>query len=243
MAFVAALTFLTVVRLPGQRDPDAFRAAPGFFPVVGTLIGVALALFDSALRLALPVPVVSGLVLLALLGITGGLHLDGLADTCDAFFAAGATPERRLEIMRDSHAGAYAIAGVVLVLLLEFAALSALSPDVRGRALVVMGTLSRWAMALAINLFPYARPEGLGTAFRGAASPGRVVWPTALALLISLLMMGSLGAALLGGTGTVTWLTGRALMARLPGLTGDSYGAINEVTQAAVLIMALAIWP
>lgn len=243
MAFVAALSFLTVIRLPWQPAPSAFRAAPGFFPVVGALVGVALALLDAALRLALPVSVASGLVLLALLAITGGLHLDGLADTCDAFFAAGATPERRLEIMRDSHVGAYAVAGVVLLLLVQYAALTALSPDVRAGALVAMGTLSRWAMAMAINLFPYARPEGLGTAFRSETSTGQVLWPTAFALVVSLLVMWPLGAALLAITGAVIWLAGRALMARLPGLTGDSYGAINEVAQASVLITAVAIWP
>lgn len=239
MALIAALTFLTVVRLPWQSGPEAFRAAPGYFPVVGTVIGIALAVVDTVLRIALPVPVVSGLVLLALVGVTGGLHLDGLADTCDAFFAAGATPERRLEIMRDSYVGAHAIAGVVLLLLVQYAALAALSPPVRAGALVLMGTLSRWAMALAIALFPYARAEGLGTAFRSELSPGRIAGPAAFVLLISLFIAGPVGGALLALTFAATWAAARTLLIRLPGLTGDTYGAINEVVQAVVLVAVL----
>lgn len=242
MAFVAALSFLTVLRLPWQPDPNDFRAAPFFFPFVGAIVGSALALVDAALILVLPATVTSALVLLALLGITGGLHLDGLADTCDAFFAAGATPERRLEIMRDSHVGAYAIAGVVLVLLVQYAALSALSPAIRFQALILMGFLSRTAMAAAISLFPYGRAEGLGTAFRGAPS---VLWPaiTVPAALVAVAVWGPFGVVLLAAGGALVWVTGRLLMSRLPGLTGDSYGAINEVTQAFVLIGTLALFP
>lgn len=238
--FVAALTFLTVIRFPWQPNPDAFRTAPAFFPLVGALVGIALALLDEILRLVLPVPVTSALVLLALLGLTGGLHLDGLADTCDAFFAAGATPERRLEIMRDSHVGAYAVAGVVLVLLVQYAALSSLSPAIRAQALILMGALSRWAMAAAIAMFPYGRAQGLGTAFHGGRS---VQWPAVIALAIALVIVGPLGAVLLVAAGVLVWVTGKLLMSRLPGLTGDSYGAMNEVTQAFVLIGALALWP
>jgi adenosylcobinamide-GDP ribazoletransferase len=240
MALVAAVSFLTVLRLPWQPDPGAFRTAPAFFPLVGALVGIAMAVLDEVVRLVLPMTVSSALVLLALLGITGGLHLDGLADTCDGFFAVGATPERRLEIMRDSHVGAYAIAGVVLVLLVQYAALSSLSPAIRVQALILMGALSRWGMAAAIVLFPYGRTQGLGTAFHGGLS---IVWPAVIALTVALVVVGPLGVVLLAAAGVLVWITGKVLMSRLPGLTGDSYGAINEVTQAFTLVGTVALWP
>ncbi len=243
MAFIAAVTFLTVLRPPWQPSAEALRGAPSFFPLVGALLGIALALVDQALRLALPVPVVSAVLLLLLFGATGGLHLDGLADTCDAFFATGVTPERRLEIMRDSHVGAYAIAGVALVLLAQYASLAALSPTMRGVVLLLTTTLSRWTMAMAIALFPYARTEGLGAAFRTGPSVWRILWPTAFVFVVALLVAGPAGPMILAAVGLTAWATARALLGRLPGLTGDTYGAIHEVAQTAVLVFAHAVWP
>ncbi len=247
MSFLAALTFLTVLPLPGLKlRPEQLRGAPPYFPAVGLLIGVVLALLDVLLRTVLPVPVVSGLVLAAELAITGGLHLDGLADTCDGFFLAGVSPARRLDVMRDSRTGGYGVAGVVMVLLLQYAALTSLSPEIRPAALVLMALLSRWAMSLALDAFPYAREQGAASAFRSPYTLRRAGLPALFVLIVATIsaypfgpLAYPLGPLLLGMTWLVTWTASRLLISRLGGLTGDTYGAINEAVKTIVLILLL----
>ncbi len=241
MSFVAALTFLTILPWPAPVGANHFKAAPAFFPLVGLLIGVAIAGLDAGLRLVLPASVTSALVLVALLAITGGLHVDGLADTCDGIFMTGATRERRLEVMRDSRVGGYGVAGLVCVLLVQYAALAAIPAPLRPFTLLFMGMLSRWAMGLAILLFPYGRPQGLGSAFQ---PQGRKVLQFLLPafFVLALCHLGGhlLGLLLFAGTVVTCWITGAAMVRRLGGLTGDSYGAICEVVQGAVLVLVLA---
>ena len=243
MALLAALRFLTVVPLPPrQPTPQELAAAPGFFPAVGLIIGLGLTELDALLLLWLPTPVVSALLLVALLALTGGLHLDGLADTCDGYFYA-ASPERRLEIMRDSRVGGYGVAGVATVLLVQYAALASLPPGIRAVALVLMATLSRWAMTFALTVFPYARPQGMGTPFQGGPRRRLLLGATVFTLLVSAASTGAAGALLLATVWIATWVMAQVLTKRLPGLTGDTYGAINETTQALVLLLLLAANP
>jgi adenosylcobinamide-GDP ribazoletransferase len=170
----------------------------------------------------------------ALLLATGGLHFDGLLDTCDAIFAQRSAAER-LDIMRDHHVGAFAVAGGLIDLLLWWACSVDLTGPHHFAALLLMATTSRAGMVLAINLFPYARPTGLGRDFRDHASVGSAI--------LNSLLAGGLGYALLGWQGLVgassglagAIIVGMLLMARLPGLTGDCYGAINEAAQIATL--------
>src|SRR5581483_5477588 len=165
---------------------------------------------------------------------TGGLHFDGLLDTCDGVFGHH-TPEERLEIMRDSRSGAFAVAGGVLMLLGWWACSVDLTGPNHAAALLLMALTSRAGMAIAITLFPYGRPAGLGKDFheRGSRIAGAV----------NAVMAGGLGFGLLGWQGLIAAAAGLAsaiilgmfLMTRLPGLTGDCYGAINEVAQVATL--------
>lgn len=239
MAFLAALRFLTALPLP-PRLPTAqeLAAAPGYFPVVGLTLGLMLAAADGLLRLVLPSSVVSALLLVVLLGLTGGLHLDGLADTCDGFFA-NATPARRLEIMRDSRVGGYGVAGVASLLLVQYAALSALPTEQRAASLTLMGALSRWAMSFALLAFPYAHQEGMGAPFREGPKGQAVLGATVSTLLVCVALAGAMGVLLLATLWAATWLVAKVLLTRLPGLTGDTYGAINEVAQAVVLVLLL----
>lgn len=242
MGFLGALGFLTVLPVPARAaGPQALAAAPAYFPAVGLLIGLALAGLDRPLSAALPAGVVAALLLAAQLAMTGGLHLDGLADTCDGFFSS-AGPERRLEIMRDSRVGGYGVAGAAVMLLLQYSAIAALPLGQRTVALVLAPVLGRWAMATALLGFPYARSQGMGIPFRGGGSPlPSLALATALALAACLALAGGPGAVLLAAVGVGTWLTARVLLLRLPGLTGDTYGAINEVVQAGVFVAFLLV--
>ena len=184
-AMLAALQFLTILPLP--RDLDLGTRALGqgvwFFPVVGLLIGVAVAALDFGLGQILPQLPASALVVIALLLVSGGLHVDGLADTADGFFSSR-PKERILEIMHDSRSGPMAVAAVVCVLSLKLSALASLPaqpPLQRAGVIVLMALAGRCALVFQINLLPYARTEGgLCTVFaqaksRAASASGR--WP------------------------------------------------------------------
>ena len=143
---LAALQFLTIVP-PIVRRPftaDEMGRAVGFFPLVGALLGGALAALDWGLIQVLPQEVAAALILAAWVYATGALHLDGFLDACDGLFG-GHTPEARLHIMRDERIGAFAMAGGGLLLIVKYAVL-AHSPD-RLILLLLAPTLARWTMA------------------------------------------------------------------------------------------------
>ena len=242
MSFFAALGFLTIIPV-GKRALDSrwLGKASVFFSVVGLMVGLALAGADYALRLVFPDLLASALVLVLLVVLTGAIHFEGFVDACDGLFG-GRNRESRLQIMRDKRAGAYAVAGGVLLLLVKVAAMAALVGTGRFWVLVLFPVLSRWGMALALGGFPYARQQGLGVVFRGAGPLGIGI-AGAFALLIAVLF-GSEGGLLLFGIATVlAWLLGFIISRMLGGLTGDTYGAINEVAEATLLVIAVAVLP
>ena len=241
MALREAFQFLTVLPVgPARITPtDELQHSRAYFPLVGACLGVTAAILDVATRVVLPPSVATVLVLALLAFLTGGLHLDGLMDSCDGLFG-WRTPAERLAIMRDSRVGSYGVTGGVLVLLLQFACLSSLTGWLRSGGIIAMATVGRWAMVYATISFPYARTEGLGTAFTQGAGRRELVIATLLALAIGSAALGSGGPPLLVVAWLTAWLVARATLGKLPGLTGDSYGAINEVVTAAALLALAA---
>lgn len=181
-----------------------------------------------------PSAVTNVIMLAVLLLVTGGLHFDGLLDTCDGIFSQK-TPDQRLRVMRDSRSGTFAVAAGVLDLLLWWACSVDLTGEHHYAALLLMAVTSRAAMVVAVVLFPYARETGLGRDFRDRGNPWAAVVNGALALGLGFGLLGldGLFAAACGLVGAI--LTGMYLMTRLPGLTGDCYGAVNELAQVATL--------
>jgi len=236
-AWGAAVRFLTVVPW-GRWDaarPEDLGCAAALFPWVGGLLGLAAAGARWAVLAAGGTPALAAAVALAVwVALTGGLHLDGLMDAADGLLG-GRTPEHRLEIMRDERVGAFGVLAAGLVLLLKFAALE--SAPVA--ALVLAPMVGRWVMTLAMAAFPYARPQGLGrmwydqTGWRAAlAATAAVAW----ALLALDWPWGWLAWGVAAG---VAVLVVRWVLRRLPaGLTGDVYGALAEMAETAVLIVA-----
>jgi adenosylcobinamide-GDP ribazoletransferase len=235
LGFFSAVQFLTRIPVPPgeHKIEDAFV----WFAPVGLLIGALLALVDAiAGALTLSTAATSALLVAAWLLITGGLHADGLMDTCDAIFAH-ATPERRLDIMRDPHAGAFGVVAIVCVLVLKFAALESLPLAIRLQTLILAPGLGRWAIDLVSTVFPYARETGLGAPLKKAATP-RALALASLVPLVACAAAGSFGLAI-GAIALITaLLTARSLLAALPGLTGDCYGAVCEVVETVVLLGA-----
>ncbi len=239
-AFLTAVQFLLISPAFIKRPFTAreLGAAVGFYPLVGLILGGLLLAADYLLGLFMPPLVRIALVLTLWVILTGSLHLDGFLDACDGLLG-GFTPESRLEIMRDERVGAFALAGGVLLLLVKFSALSAVRPI--APALLLAPVLGRWGMTIALVAFPYARPQGLGKAVKDNATRRQALIATVFVLLITLaiawwwadwrVLLALPVAALL------VWAGARYTLRRIPGLTGDIYGAINEIIEATTLLV------
>ena len=252
-SLAVAIGFLTILPVPERawRSPGSFGRAFAWFPLVGLVLGALLASAALVMLSVLPVSVVAALVLALSVLLTGGLHLDGLMDACDGLLCVR-SPQERLAIMRDSHVGAFGVLGAGCLLLVKFAALSSLvaSPrDLLIAALLLAPLLSRWAMVIATVCFPYGRTgESLGSTFRRTAGPAQLVAATLIAFLsvpaicVVIHLRLSAGFTLFAGVAALTYGLARFALTRLPGLTGDVYGAINEVVEAAVLVAMTVHW-
>ncbi len=237
---LTALGFLTALPVPRRvADAAALARALIFFPLVGLLVGALLLALDLLLAPLLPNGARAALLLGAGIGLTRALHLDGLMDCCDGLFG-GFTPERRLEVMRDSRVGAFGVLGAIVALLLRFNGLVALSDAWLVAGLLLPPTLGRWAMALAIVAYPYGRPTGLGVSFKEGASWRQVALAGILATGAAVALWWPWGALALPVAAALTAGVARFLRGRLPGLTGDCYGAINEIVEVVLLLVVVA---
>jgi adenosylcobinamide-GDP ribazoletransferase len=212
-----------------------------WFPAIGALIGAVVGLGDLALATLTTVEVRSIAAVLALLAITGALHMDGLMDACDGLLTF-TSPERRLEIMQDSHAGSFAIAGAAGALLLKYTAFLALPSNRRLAAFVTIGTLSRWAMVYAALRYPTARPSGLGHAYKSGLRRRDLVVGTAVAVVAVGVAAGPIGVLVFGLAWAITVVLARYTLSKIPGLTGDVYGAICEIVEVGIAIALPPLW-
>ena len=240
MGFWAALEFLTLFPTPRRREMAANYRGQSltYFPLVGLILGVILVGLHYGLNLLLPTSVVNALLIIALVILTGAHHLDGLVDTCDGVIA-GKSKEERLAIMSDSRVGVFGIAAAVLLLLLKYVSLSS-APILP--ALLLMPTLSRWIMVSAIFTFPYAKSSGMGLAFKQGANWQRLTIATVIALVVAVLVLKLWGLVLMAALWLITFGIASYFRSRLGGLTGDNYGAINELAEVLVLLLIIPIW-
>jgi adenosylcobinamide-GDP ribazoletransferase len=239
-AWWIALQFLTrlPVTLAGMPTPEQIGRSLLCYPLVGLLIGGLLLgaqqlLGDSAVLLQ------AALLLTLWVGISGGLHLDGLADSADAWVGGFGDKDRTLAIMKDPRSGPIAVVVLVLLLLLKFAALVTLLESDSGLLLLLVPWLARCLLPLLFLSTPYVRAGGLGQALAEHLPRRQLPWVLAVnALLMLLLGWSALLAVLVAGV-VFFWL--RALMLkRLGGTTGDTAGALLEIAECAVLL-ALAL--
>ena len=233
---LTAIGFLTVVPVPASAHSGSFGPAVVWFPVVGALVGLALAGVDWCGRALWDPYVAAALMIGAGIILTGGLHIDGLMDTADALFSRK-SPERMLEIMRDARSGALGVAAGVSVLALKFAALGHLAGNEHWRVIAITPAAGRLAMVVALAVFPYARETGTGAGFASGTRWQHAVVALVLAMLVSLALLPVSGAALVGAGIVVALAAGAYVTRRLGGLTGDVYGAINELTEVIVLLL------
>lgn len=240
LGLLVAARYLTIVPLPGRAPVglDALGRAAPWFPLVGFAIGAVLALVDGLAARLFPSLLAALLVVTAWKLLTGGIHLDGLADCLDGL--VGHDPAHRLAIMRDSRIGTFGAVGLILMLFLEIAALAELPSAARWRALLLAPMIGRVAPPVLARLFAAARPDGHGAAFRRGLGPVAAPVAVVLAALASMVALGALGiVAVAAGLGAAVGMT--AFVARrLGGITGDVLGASVETAELVVLLTVSA---
>ncbi|MBX9914638.1 MAG: adenosylcobinamide-GDP ribazoletransferase [Pseudomonadaceae bacterium] len=237
-AFLIALQFLTrlPISLPGMPAAAQVGRSLLSYPLVGLLIGAVLLLAQWALA-GTPPLLQAALLLLLWVAITGGLHLDGLADSADAWAGGYGDRERTLAIMQDPRSGPIAVVVLLLLLLLKFAALATLLQAGQPLALLLAPWLARGLVPLLFLSTPYVRAGGLGAAL-AEHLPRRELpyWLAGHALL--LLLLGG-WAGLWTVLAALLLLVGlrQLMLQRLGGCTGDTAGALVELAEATTLLV------
>ena len=246
-AIVAAIRLLTRVPLPSRiptSDAD-MRRSLRYLPLVGAMIGI-VAFFTTAIFGGAWLP--WGASVFVLIGITilltGALHEDGLADTADGI-GGGHTPERALEIMRDSRIGTYGVLALILVIGTKAATLAALADVAFGFLIFSAYTVSRASIVVAMWRVRPARADGLGAIFDDGPGIGSVLVALGTSAVPLVGLWSVLGwqtvAATLGGA-VVGHIAARVFyQPKLGGYTGDTLGAVQQITELAMYLAAAAV--
>jgi adenosylcobinamide-GDP ribazoletransferase len=235
---LVALGFLSRVPVPASvfARPGAQARSLPWYPLVGLVMGTLLCLLAWALQDSPPL-LAAAMLVAAWAWLSGGLHLDGLADSADAWVGGLGDRERTLAIMKDPRSGPAGVVALALVLLLKFAALASL-PAPAWLPLLLAPMLARAALTAAFLSTAYVRVQGMGTALAGASR-----WACGFAVLASIglaLVAGPRAYGALLAVAVLFWLWRRACVRRVGGMTGDTCGALAELVEVTVLVtMAL----
>ncbi len=234
-SFILALQFLTRIPVPINRivTDKQWGQTVLFYPLVGLVIGFFLA-FITVLIPENSFNLQAAIILTFWVLITGGLHLDGLADCADAWAGGLESPQRSLEIMKDPHSGAIAIVTLFLVLLLKWTALSYLLAQQEFlRILIITPVLGRCAILGLMLSTPYINPNGLATKLNLYLPKKAASLILLITLLISFYTIGLLAVLLaIIIVVLIRWLSQQ----RLAGVTGDVYGASVELVEMGLLV-------
>jgi len=237
LPFWIALQFLSSlpIRLPGMPAPEDLGRSLLFYPLVGLLFGALLWALNGLL-LGTPSLLHAALLLTVWVLLSGALHLDGLADSADAWLGGFGDRERTLTIMKDPRSGPIAVVTLVLVLLLKFAALLALIEQGHGVVLLIVPLIGRAALLGLFLTTPYVRAGGLGQAL--ADHLPRLAGKQVLgaSALVCVLIAGLSGVlALVLAALMFVWLR-QVMVRRLGGTTGDTAGAMLELLEMTLLV-------
>ncbi len=234
---ISAIQFMTVLPVWKTMDFQPGRAIP-FFPVVGLLLGAMLCAFDMVASRLWGPEAAAVLDVVFLAALTGALHLDGLGDAADGLY--GSRPrEKALAIMKDSRIGAMGLVAIVCGLAVKWAGVMGLGPD-RWILLIIIPAYARAGNLFAMKLLPYGRPEGgTGSAFFGGPMPIRAFWAVSLPVAGSLLL-GWMGLWLNLGFLLLVAAILFYYKKKIGCITGDMLGAMIEVTEAGLFLLAAA---
>jgi adenosylcobinamide-GDP ribazoletransferase len=235
--FLLALQFLSIipVRLKNIKEDDLSKSVM-YFPLVGLLLGFILAGVNKVLFILNFQPFLINIIFVILLiALTGGLHMDGLADTSDALLS-GKNKEEMLKIMRDSHIGVMGVLGLVSIILLKIAFLSSISVSLKTVSLLLMCTLSRWSLVLTMFLFPYAREEGKAKVFIKGVNFRIFILSTIIAIACTLALWKIKGVLIFIIIAISSYAITKFINSKIGGVTGDVLGALCELNEITALL-------
>ena len=232
-SFLAALQFLSIVPVQRHFDEETVARSLLYFPLVGLVIGcllivIAAPFSDSDLLGA-------AVILCVWVIVTGGLHLDGLADSADAWAAGRGDKARALEVMKDPRCGPIAVVVIVLLMLLKFAALTVILEKNQLAVLLIAPVLGRTVVLALYASTPYVRESGLGNLYARYLDKNMILLVAGTSVLLSVFIVG-IWPVLFAAVALVLlrWL----MMQQIGGMTGDTIGASIELVEAIVLIAA-----
>ncbi|OCL26142.1 cobalamin 5'-phosphate synthase [Orenia metallireducens] len=242
-SFLLAVQFIT--RIPINKELDysdqALAKSMVYYPLIGTLLGGILYLIDYLASLYFGQWVTNSLLILAMVLLTGGIHLDGLMDSCDGLFS-GREKEKMLEIMRDSRVGAFGVIGLVTIFLLKFGLLAEVPSNHKLAILLFFPTISRWSIVYAAFRYPYARKLGMGKVYADNLKLSDLLVVSMWTLLLAVFLFRLKGILIIVFTWLFIRIISKLVIKKIDGLTGDNYGAINELVEVfSLLVMAFLL--
>ena len=241
--FLIALQFLTIFPIGTKSaiDKNRLPQATLYFPLVGLFLGLILAVTNKLLFVISLDELLSNVILVTLLIIfTGGLHLDGLADTADALLSRKDRAEM-LKIMRDSRIGTMGVLSLICIILLKLSLLCSLDSQMMNVSLILMCLLGRYSLVLAIFLFPYVREEGKAKVFIEGMNPRIFSLACVITLFCLFAFLGLKGLVIFIIVASFAFFVGKFITRKIGGMTGDTLGAINELTEVFVLLNMLIL--
>ena len=240
-AFWIAMQFLTVFPIQLKKMPSPQQNAQSllFYPLIGMLIG--LVLFAIALTLVkLPIILLSTLLLVVWIWITGGLHLDGLADTADAWVGGFGDPEKTLRIMKDPSSGPIGVLSLLIVCVLKWSALYVLLDQQQLWLLILVPMLARLSPLILFLTTPYVRAKGLGTAM-SQYIPRKLSYVIVAVVFGLCGFMGLWGLLLVIFSTMTLWYLRAKFIRRIGGITGDTIGATIEWVESVALFTMVCL--
>lgn len=239
--FLQALTFLTILpfgRISPPEDKELARSM-AFFPLVGLVIGLLLAIGYYLFSLIFPKSLTLWLILGLLALLTRGLHLDGFADTMDGLASIGKRG-KILEVMRDSRIGAFGVISLILLIGAKYLSLDQISPKSIPYSLILMAVMGRNSMVLVCYRSPYARSgEGLGKPFTENLGAREIALSSVSTFGIALFLTGVKGIWVFLGVCIFSLAYRFFFIKKLGGVTGDILGAANELVELLCLILLI----
>jgi adenosylcobinamide-GDP ribazoletransferase len=232
--FFSAVQFITILPLGKTESFEPEKMIP-FFPLVGILLGLLVALFDTLIARFWTPPVVALLDIILLAVLTAAFHLDGLGDTADGLLGQRST-DKALEIMKDSRIGTMGLAAILFGLALKWGGIAGLDSH-RSIFLIVIPAYARAGILFGMRLLPYGRPNGTGKPFfKTQLTPIHfwgLIFPVGLSLFIGLKALWlNLAFAIIIGSILLFYKK------RMGCITGDMLGAMTELTEAGLFLMA-----
>jgi len=236
-----AFSFLTIIPISvkSSSKDNALAGSMGYFPFVGFCIGLLSLIIISVFEQAFSPRLINLLLVLLPILLSGGLHIDGLADSFDAFFQ-GKSKEDILRVLRDSRIGVWGALSIVFLVLIKWELLMILP----NKAIVYLFALSasRWAHVVLSFLLPYAREEnGLGKEVAGLVQKKELNFSTLFMIAMSFLL-GLKGIVVLVICAGFIYLLSRFYKRKISGITGDVIGATGELTEIFVYIMIVIFY-